>query len=164
MKVFTYIKNHVWKKMQSGLFKFRFSPTINHQKTTVNIGGFRPHFTKKEAGMCHCDKCSKKFKSNQGLISHSTGAYPKTTSSQHDESTINLVFIGPIRESSVKSDVRPSIQASAYEACDHTSMPLHMPKTLETRKKSTPCLIKKASRCATDYTSKTTMFFIFQFQ
>ena len=30
-------------------------------------------------------------------------------------------------------------------------------------KKSMPCLIKKASRCATDRTSKTTTFFIFRF-
>ena len=30
-------------------------------------------------------------------------------------------------------------------------------------KKSRPCLIKKASRCATDCTSKTTTFFIFRF-
>ena len=30
-------------------------------------------------------------------------------------------------------------------------------------KKSTPCLIKKASRCATDRTSKATTFFIFRF-
>ena len=30
-------------------------------------------------------------------------------------------------------------------------------------KKSTPCLIKKASRCAADRTSKTTTFFIFHF-
>ena len=30
-------------------------------------------------------------------------------------------------------------------------------------KKSTPCLIKKASKCVTDYTSKTTIFFIFRF-
>ena len=30
-------------------------------------------------------------------------------------------------------------------------------------KKSTPCLIKRASRCATDRMSKTTMFFIFHF-
>ena len=28
-----------------------------------------------------------------------------------------------------------SLQALAYEACDHTRMPLHMPKTLETCKK-----------------------------
>ena len=30
-------------------------------------------------------------------------------------------------------------------------------------KKSTPCLIKKASRCVTDHASKTTTFFIFRF-
>ena len=30
-------------------------------------------------------------------------------------------------------------------------------------KKSTPCLIKKASRCVTDRTSKTTTFLIFHF-
>ena len=42
-------------------------------------------------------------------------------------------------------------------------MPLHMPKTLETCKNSMPCLIKKASRCAADRTSKTTTFFIFTF-
>ena len=53
-------------------------------------------------------------------------------------------------------------QASANEACDSTRTPLHTPKTLETCLKSTPCLIKKASRCAADRTSKTT-FFIFHF-
>ena len=41
-------------------------------------------------------------------------------------------------------------QASTYEACDCTRMPLHMSKTLETCKKSTPCLIKKASKCVED--------------
>ena len=30
-------------------------------------------------------------------------------------------------------------------------------------KKSTPCLIKKASSCVTDHASKITMFFIFRF-
>ena len=53
-------------------------------------------------------------------------------------------------------------QASAYEACDRTRTPLHTPKTLETcNKKSTPCLSRKASRCAADRTSKTTMRFIY---
>ena len=41
-------------------------------------------------------------------------------------------------------------QAAAYEACDRTRTPLHTPKASETCKKSTPCLIKKASRCAAD--------------
>ena len=54
-------------------------------------------------------------------------------------------------------------QALACEACDHTGTPPHTPKTLETCKKSTPCLIKKASRRAADRTSKTTMFLIFHF-
>ena len=36
-------------------------------------------------------------------------------------------------------------------------------KHLGRAKKSTPCLIKKASRCAVDRTSKTTTFFIFHF-
>ena len=45
-----------------------------------------------------------------------------------------------------------------------TRTPLHTPKTLETcKKKSTPCLIQKASSCAADRTSKTTVFFIFHF-
>ena len=52
-----------------------------------------------------------------------------------------------------------SLQASAYEACNRTCTPLHTPKILQTgKKKSTPCLIKKASRCATDRTSKATFF------
>ena len=42
-------------------------------------------------------------------------------------------------------------------------MPLHMPETLESAKKSMPCLIKKALRCAADGTSKTAKFFIFLF-
>ena len=46
-------------------------------------------------------------------------------------------------------------QALAYETCDCTQMPLHTPKTLETSKKSIPCLIKKASRCVIDRMSKT---------
>ena len=54
------------------------------------------------------------------------------------------------------------LQASAYEACDRTRTPLHTPKTLETcKKKSTPCLIRKASRSAADRTSKTTTCFIY---
>ena len=56
------------------------------------------------------------------------------------------------------------IHASAYEVCDHTHMPLHTPlctpKTLAIcKKKSSPCLIQKASRCA-DLTSKTTFFYL----
>ena len=47
-----------------------------------------------------------------------------------------------------------------HEVCDCTRTPLHTPKTL---RKSTSCLIKKASRCAADRTSKTTTFFIFHF-
>ena len=54
-------------------------------------------------------------------------------------------------------------QASAYETYDRTRTPLYTPKTLERTKKSTPCLIKNASRCAADRTSKTTTFFIFHF-
>ena len=54
-------------------------------------------------------------------------------------------------------------QASAYEACNRTRMPLHTPKMSETSKKSTPCLIKKGSIYAVDRTSKTTTFFIFHF-
>ena len=54
-------------------------------------------------------------------------------------------------------------QALAYEACDRTHTPLHMPETLETCKKSMPCLIKKPSRCVADHMSKTTTFFIFHF-
>ena len=50
------------------------------------------------------------------------------------------------------------LQALAYEACDHMRMLLLMPKTLETYKKSTPCLIQKASKCAADCTSKKTFF------
>ena len=38
-------------------------------------------------------------------------------------------------------------------------MPLHTPKTLQTWKKSTPCLIKKAARCVADHTSKTSKVF-----
>ena len=38
--------------------------------------------------------------------------------------------------------------------------PLHKPKTLETCKKSMPCLIQKASRCATGRTSKTSVFYL----
>ena len=57
-------------------------------------------------------------------------------------------------------------QASAYEACDRTRTPLHTTKTRlkhqRRAKKSTPCLIKKASRCAADCTPKTTTLFIFQ--
>ena len=52
-------------------------------------------------------------------------------------------------------------QASAYDVCDHTHVPLHTPKTLEMCKKSMPCLIEKASRYAADHTFKT--FFIFHF-
>ena len=53
-------------------------------------------------------------------------------------------------------------QASVYEACDRMRKPLRTPETLETCEKSAPCLIKKASRCATNRTSKAT-FFIFHF-
>ena len=57
-------------------------------------------------------------------------------------------------------------QASVYEVCDRMRTPLRTPlrtpETLETCKKSAPCLIKKASRCATNRTSKAT-FFIFHF-
>ena len=49
------------------------------------------------------------------------------------------------------------------ETYNRTCTPLRTPKTIETCKKSTPCLIKKASRCAADRTSKTTTFFISQF-
>ena len=51
--------------------------------------------------------------------------------------------------------------ALAYEAWNRTHTPLHMPKTLETCKKSMPCLIRKASRHAADCTSKTTTCFIY---
>ena len=51
---------------------------------------------------------------------------------------------------------RPLFQASAYEACNCTRTPLHMPKMLETCKKSTSCLIRKDSRHAAVHTSKTT--------
>ena len=47
-------------------------------------------------------------------------------------------------------------QPSAYEVCNCMRTPLHTPKTLDTCKESMPCLIKKASRCAADSTSKTT--------
>ena len=43
-------------------------------------------------------------------------------------------------------------------------MPLHTPKTLEMcKKKSMPCLIQRASRCAAVCMSKTTTVFIFHF-
>ena len=54
-------------------------------------------------------------------------------------------------------------QASAYEASDRTHRPPHTPKTLDTCKKSTPCLVKKASRRVADRTSKTITFLIFHF-
>ena len=57
-----------------------------------------------------------------------------------------------------KTDFSCSLQASAYEACNHMHMPLHIPKTLEMCKKSMPCLIKKALRCVADCTSKATLF------
>ena len=44
-----------------------------------------------------------------------------------------------------------------------THTPLHTPKTFEPSKKSMPCLINKASRCAAYRTSKTTTFLIFHF-
>ena len=52
--------------------------------------------------------------------------------------------------------------ASTYEACNHTHMPLHMPKTLQMPQKSMPCFIQKALRCVADCTPKTTVF-IFHF-
>ena len=61
----------------------------------------------------------------------------------------------------IKHKLFKGFQPSTYEARNHTCMPLHTPKTLETcKKKSTPCLIKKTSRCEADRTSKTTTFFI----
>ena len=54
-------------------------------------------------------------------------------------------------------------QDLAYEACDRTRRPTHMPKTLDTWKKSTRCLVRKASRRVADRTSKTTTFLIFHF-
>ena len=41
------------------------------------------------------------------------------------------------------------------EVCDCMCMPLYMPKTTETCKKSMPCLIKKSSRCVADHIFKT---------
>ena len=52
------------------------------------------------------------------------------------------------------------MQVLTYEACNCSCTSSHMPKRLDMRKKSTHCLIKKASRCAVDCTSKT-MFLIF---
>ena len=49
------------------------------------------------------------------------------------------------------------MQALAYEACDRKRTPLHMPKT-ELCKKIIPCLVQKASRCAADCISKTSVF------
>ena len=49
------------------------------------------------------------------------------------------------------------------EACDCMGTSLHLPKTLETCKKSMLCLVKKASMCAADHMSKTRAFFIFHF-
>ena len=56
-------------------------------------------------------------------------------------------------------------QDSAYEACHHTHMSLHLPLHIrDVQKKHTlPCFIQKASRCAADCMSKTTVIFIFQF-
>ena len=51
-------------------------------------------------------------------------------------------------------------QASAHEACNRTRTSMHTPKTLEACKKIRPCLIKKASRCAADRTSKTNVFYV----
>ena len=49
----------------------------------------------------------------------------------------------------------------AYEACNRIRMHLHMSKILETgKKKSTPCLIKKASRCMADRMPKITVFYL----
>ena len=52
-------------------------------------------------------------------------------------------------------DPARTLQASAYETCDCTRMPLHTPKTLDTCIKIKPCWIKKASRCAADRMSHT---------
>ena len=51
------------------------------------------------------------------------------------------------------------MQDLAYEACDRKCTPLHMPKT-ELSKKNIPCLVQKASRCAADCTSKTSVFYL----
>ena len=61
----------------------------------------------------------------------------------------------------------------SWDLCDHAGFGIWdvrshahasaQPKTLETCKKSMPCLIQKASRYAADRTSKTTVFFIFHF-
>ena len=51
------------------------------------------------------------------------------------------------------------MQALAYEACDRKRTPLHMPKT-ELCKKIIPCLVQKASRCAADCISKTSVFYL----
>ena len=51
------------------------------------------------------------------------------------------------------------MQDLAYEACDRKCTPLHMPKT-ELCKKNIPCLVQKASRCAADCTSKTSVFYL----
>ena len=42
--------------------------------------------------------------------------HPETTSSQHTRSTINLVFNGPIRESSSESDVRDAVNPLTLNA------------------------------------------------
>ena len=51
------------------------------------------------------------------------------------------------------------MQALAYKTCDRKRTPLHMPKT-ELCKKIIPCLVQKASRCAADCTSKTSVFYL----
>ena len=43
--------------------------------------------------MLNCDKCSKRFKSKQELINHSTWVHPKTLSSQHAECSGYVVVV-----------------------------------------------------------------------
>ena len=54
-------------------------------------------------------------------------------------------------------------KASAYEACDRSARLLTPLKHWRGAKKSTLCLIKKASRRVADRPSKTTTFLIFHF-
>ena len=60
----------------------------------------------------------------------------------------------------MKQEINTPLQASAYELCGGMRTSLHTPKTLEIGKKSTPCLIKKASRCAADRTSNNNVFYL----
>ena len=149
LHIMTYIKENIITRLQK-LYSLPRNPRVGNKSPVL--------FVKKP--LCTGDLLSERKILKSLMILRSSDLQKELCQCQIQ--SLRLALCSTLFISKKKKTLNTHKVHRLRQIRHRTRMPLHTPKTLKTWKKSMPCLIKKASRCAEDGTSKT-MFFIFLF-